>query len=175
MPFPQGMSPLCESTEFGTTANRREPWYGVHFYQAETVNVPSCLNHANKLSLPTPNLYIPRYLLDDTYRNRACSRDVSLDVSYFNPPNCLHESALGKCWWSEDLLFLQPRSAIYVLFNKQLEWSDCYLESQMNVLAERLFDQLTSSKRYPPSIAGLHQSVSWNYKYFILVSPINIL
>lgn len=134
--------------------------------------VSTCtVDQPGKLFLPAPNFYIPRYLLAENYCNRVplTSNPYKDGNIYFNPPTCLYNAAggAGKCWWSEDLLFLQPRSAIYVLFEGQFDWSEDFLESEMNALAERLFNQLTASKSYPSLIAGLHQSLSWSHKYSI--------
>jgi hypothetical protein len=151
---------------WGTLANRREPWYGVHYFQEGTPPLSDDLSVPDFLFLPCPNGFVPRYLLDDSFQNRIPSRDVSSESLYQNMPTSLRIAPEDSsiCWWSEDLLFSQPRTAIHVLLGSDLRWSESYEESQMNVLAGRLFSQLFASKRYPPAIAGLHESVSWTHR-----------
>lgn len=150
---------------FGIAANQREPWYGVHFYQEKIADTLHGIQENTDLFLPPTNSFIPRYLLESNYINRENSLDISTNGIYSNPPTCLQPptSNNSTCWWSEDLLFSQPRSALYGLIGNHLDkiWSPSYEENHLNVLAERLINQITASKRYPATIAGLHQSVSW--------------
>jgi secreted Zn-dependent insulinase-like peptidase len=161
-----GPAPQCSGeAEFGALANRREPWYGVHFYQ-RAINHSEAKRFATlqSLSLPLPNRFVPRELLDPSFSARVPSRDISSDPFYFNPPANLNPGDLQSCWWSEDLLFSQPRTAIHLLIGADLSLTETYLESQMNAVLERLFSQVTASKRYSPSIAGLHQGISWTHR-----------
>jgi secreted Zn-dependent insulinase-like peptidase len=168
VPLSEGDSAHCASdAQRGILANRREPWYGVHYYQEDSALLFENISAPEALSLPSPNGFVPRYLLDDSFQNRIPSREVSPETFYLNAPTCLKSASEDSsvCWWSEDLLFSQPRTAIHVLLGSDIHWSESYEESQMNALAGRLFSQLVASKRYPAALAGLHQSISWTHRY----------
>jgi hypothetical protein len=151
---------------------------------------PLNLNEA-PLFLPPPNRYIAYSLLSGVYADYVCliiSQLSLLDTStrvkeslscaphdavrspYRNLPEALLPSPYsdGCLLWSADKLFFHPRSVFFILIkpNHLVEFN-CRA-AQMNNLTTRVFSRLMATRRYAPSLAGLHTSAHWTSRY---ISP----
>eukprot|EP00980_Cylindrotheca_fusiformis_P005083 scaffold1080_cov195-Cylindrotheca_fusiformis.AAC.1 len=157
---------------------KSEQWYGVEYYTSpiDSKAINSWTEHgslleksmnATELSLPRPNMYIPRTLdLCDELPDEAKMPRIEKPA---DPPNLLINSSSGRLFHRLDDRYALPQSSFHILIRnaatnhvKQSDgaWSHDTGTGIKSTMLALIFNQAMAQETYDAELAGLYWSMS---------------